>query len=65
MQHYKAKAQPMVRWVKDTTLHKILQWLEKNVRKPDAKERFWQLVATSLAGRTAAECQQRWRELHA
>ena len=51
MEHYKAKAQPMVRWVKDTVLHKILEWLEKNVRVPLEGTAFDNYVATPLKTR--------------
>ena len=38
----------MVRYVRDTLLHKILEWLEKNVRLPLEGTAFDNYVATPL-----------------
>ena len=41
----------MVRYVRDTVLHKILEWLEKNVRLPLEGTAFDNYVATPLKTR--------------
>jgi len=38
-------------------------WSEQCAQKADGKAQMWQLVATHLPGRTATECQERWRQL--
>lgn len=40
------------------------EWLQRCSQRSDGKTRLWQLVATHLPGRTAAECQERWRAIH-
>lgn len=37
------------------------EWLRGCSLRTDGKARMWQLVASHLPGRTAAECQERWR----
>lgn len=39
------------------------EWLRQCSQRSDGKLRMWQLIATHLPGRTAAECQERWRQL--
>ena len=39
------------------------EWLEQCAQRTDGKARMWQLVASHLPGRTAADCQERWRLL--
>ena len=38
-------------------------WLQDCISKGEGKVRLWELVATHLRGRTARECQDRWRWL--
>ena len=39
------------------------QCVRRGVAPADAKVRTWRLVASHLPGRTATECQERWRQL--
>ena len=42
---------------------KSSEWLARCVGRSDGKARMWRLVASHLPGRTASECQERWRLL--